>query len=86
MPLVGLAALGVGAALTFLISQLKPSFIDAHGLREAIGLPVLGVVSMLSTPERRRRRIHGLLSFGGGVVGFVMVMAAATLLVNFLQA
>ncbi|GHT92348.1 chain-length determining protein [Betaproteobacteria bacterium] len=85
MPLVGLAALGVGAAFTFLISQLKPSFIDAHGLREELGLPVLGVVSMLSTPERQRRRIQGLLSFGGGVVGFVMVMAAATLLVNFLQ-
>jgi polysaccharide chain length determinant protein (PEP-CTERM system associated) len=85
MPLVGLAALGVGAALTFLISQLKPSFIDAHGLREALGLPVLGVVSMLATPERRRRRIQGLLSFGGGVVGFVVVMAAATLLVHFIQ-
>jgi hypothetical protein len=54
-------------------------------LREELGLPVLGVVSMLSTPERQRRRVQGLLSFGTGVAGFVVVIGMATFVLNFFQ-
>jgi polysaccharide chain length determinant protein (PEP-CTERM system associated) len=85
MPLVALFALVAGAALMFLISQLKPSFIDARTLGEVLGLPVLGVVTMLATSERKRKRVRGVLAFGGGVAGFVMCMGAATFALVFLQ-
>ncbi|MDR0715892.1 MAG: chain length-determining protein [Azoarcus sp.] len=85
MPLVGLLALAAGAALTFLISQLKPSFIDAHTLRDVLGLPVLGIVSMLVTPERKRKRVQGLFTFGCGVAGFVVSIGLATVALTILQ-
>ncbi len=85
MPLAGVAGLLVGVALTFLISQFRPAFGDAHALREVTGLPVLGSVSMLQTPERARNRRRGLLAFSGGVAGFIGVVGIATLLLSMLQ-
>lgn len=85
MPLVGIAALGAGLAITFLISQLKPSFSDGRTLREVTGLPVLGTVSMLSTPERRKARMRGLLAFGGGLSAFVGAIGLATLALTIIQ-
>lgn len=85
MPLAGLGGLAVGFALTFLISQLKPSFSDARSLRELTGLPVLGTVSMLATPERRRARLRGLFAFGSGLAGFVGAIAISTVVLNYIQ-
>lgn len=85
LPLVGLAALAAGAALTFLISQLRPAFSDGRALREATGLPVLGTVSMLSTPERTRTRRRGLLAFTGGLASFVGAIAVATVALKLIQ-
>ncbi|ATE60946.1 XrtA system polysaccharide chain length determinant [Thauera sinica] len=85
LPLVGLAALVAGAALTFLISQLRPAFSDGRALREATGLPVLGTVSMLSTPERIRARRRGLLVFSGGLASFVGAVAMATVALMVIQ-
>jgi polysaccharide chain length determinant protein (PEP-CTERM system associated) len=85
MPLAGVAGLAVGLALTFLLSQLRPSFVDGRSLREVTGLPVLGTVSMLSTPERRRARVRGLFAFGGGLAGFVGAIAVATVVLNIIQ-
>ncbi|HPE05149.1 MAG TPA: GNVR domain-containing protein, partial [Thauera sp.] len=62
IPVAGLAGLLAGFALTFLISQLRPAVVDPRGLREVTGLPVLGTVSMLTTPERRSARRRGLLA------------------------
>ena len=85
LPLIALAGLAAGFALTFLISQLRPAFSDARQLREVAGLPVLGTVSMLSTAERRRRRRNGLLAFGGGVAAYAGAFAAVTVAIMFLQ-
>lgn len=85
MPLVGLVGLAVGVAFTFLISQLRPAFSDGRTLREVTGLPVLGAVSLLQTPERAKARRRGLLAFSGGVAGFVGVVGVATLLLSMLQ-
>jgi hypothetical protein len=49
------------------------------------GLPVLGTVSMLSTPERRRARLRGLFAFGGGLAGFVGAIGIATVVLNIIQ-
>lgn len=85
MPVAGAAGLAIGLALTFLLSQLRPSFVDGRGLREVTGLPVLGTVSMLSTPERRRARLRGLFAFGGGLAGFVGAIGIATVVLNIIQ-
>ncbi|MDR1423993.1 MAG: chain length-determining protein [Azoarcus sp.] len=82
MPLVGVLSLVVGMALTFLISQFRPSFMDTHTLRDVLGLPVLGVVTMLVSSGRRRRHTKGLYAFGSGVASFVVCIALATLALN----
>lgn len=85
IPIIGLLGLGAGFALTFLISQLRPAFTDGRVLREVLGLPVLGTVSMLSTPQRVRERSRGLMIFGTSVVLFVAAMAAATMAIKLIQ-
>ncbi|MDI3490040.1 MAG: protein tyrosine kinase modulator [Thauera sp.] len=85
LPLAALAGLGAGFALTFLISQLRPAFADGRMLREVTGLPVLGVVSMLQTDERRRKRRRGLLAFGGGVLAYAASFAVAVVALKLIQ-
>lgn len=85
MPLAGLAALAAGLAITFLMSQLRPAFVDGRTLREITGLPVLGAVSMLPDPAIARARIRGLIAFGGGVATFAVVIGAMTAALQMLQ-
>ena len=86
MPLAGLVALISGFVVTFLLSQLRPSFQDARSLREVTGLPLLGVVSMVPDEGRRRRARRGHLFFAGGLAGLAGCFAAMTLLVALLRA
>lgn len=85
MPLAGLAGLAAGFALTFLISQLRPAFSDARSLRDVTGLPVLGTVSMLQSPERARHRKRGMVAFSGGLVAFVGAIGLATFVLHLIQ-
>ena len=85
IPVAGLAGLIAGFALTFLISQLRPAVVDPRGLREVTGLPVLGTVSMLTTPERRSARRRGLLAFGAGLFAYVGMVAAAVVALQLIQ-
>ena len=56
-----------------------------RGLREVTGLPVLGTVSMLTTPERRSARRRGLLAFGAGLFAYVGMVAAAVVALQLIQ-
>lgn len=85
IPVAGLAGLIAGFALTFLISQLRPAVVDPRGLRDVTGLPVLGTVSMLTTPERRSARRRGLLAFGAGLFAYVGMVAAAVVALQLIQ-
>ncbi|HNQ76097.1 MAG TPA: chain length-determining protein, partial [Pseudothauera hydrothermalis] len=85
MLLASLAAVGVGVALTFLISQLRPSFADGRTLREVTGLPVLGVVSRLRDPKRETQERRGRYMFAGGVAGYAGAVAAVTVALTMLQ-
>ena len=72
-------ALGAGVALAFGLNQLKPVFFTRHSVSRAIGLPVLGSVSMIMSPhqiESNRRRT--LLWSGANAV---LVAAALALIV-----
>jgi polysaccharide chain length determinant protein (PEP-CTERM system associated) len=86
--LVGVAAmlaLGAGTALTFLLSQLRPTVGDGRALREFTGLPVLGSISLLPDSRRVRRERLGLVAFGGGLVGFAGLMSATAVAIQYLQ-
>ena len=85
IPLAGLAGLAAGFALTFLISQLRPAFSDPRSLREVTGLPVLGTVSMLRTPERAASRRRGLFAFGLGLAAYAGAFAAAAVALRLIQ-
>jgi polysaccharide chain length determinant protein (PEP-CTERM system associated) len=67
MPAAGLAALLMGAAISFLISQIRPTFSDTNVLRDVTGLAVLGAVSMIADPDRARNQRRGKIAFLGGV-------------------
>jgi polysaccharide chain length determinant protein (PEP-CTERM system associated) len=83
LPLVLVAALGAGAALAFAASQLRPTFSDPDQLRQATGLPLLGVVTALTTDVDRHYQRASLMRFvaaSGGLVGlFVAGLIAMTL-------
>lgn len=71
MPLAGLAALGFGLAVTFLLSQLRPTFLDGRDLREVTGLPLLGAISATDDPGRLRKRRRLNLAFLGTLGSYV---------------
>ena len=83
LPVVLLAALGAGLGVAFAASQLRPTFGDADQLRLATGLPLLGVVTMLTSDDDRRRQRGSLFRFvaaSGGLVGlFIAGIVAMTL-------
>ncbi len=78
MPLAGLGAVLFGLAVTFLVSQLRPTFLDGRDLREVTGLPLLGTVSSTPDPKRRSRRQRMNLAFMGGLGGLVGVFGLLT--------
>lgn len=77
LPLVLLAALGVGVLASFLVSQIFPTFHDTRALRELTGRPVLGSVTLLPRPAATRRRLRSAVLFAGGVASLVGVYGVA---------
>ena len=78
MPAAGLAALMMGAAISFLISQIRPTFSDTNVLRDVTGLAVLGAVSMIADPDRARNQRRSKIAFLGGVGALVGLFGAMT--------
>jgi len=78
LPLALLAALGAGLAVAFIASQLRAVFYDARSLRDAVGLPLLGVVTLVMDEAGARQEKSDLKKFlvasGGLVVIFIAGM------------
>ena len=55
--------LGGGIVVAFLMSQLRPTFDSRRMLTDFTGLPVLGMVSMVVSPETIRRQRYGLAGY-----------------------
>ena len=68
-----LVGLGLGVALAFLLSQLRPAFDDRRLMGEVLGLPVLGSVDMVWTADQKRRRIVRSFAFLMAFLGLVAV-------------
>ncbi len=66
-----LLGLGAGGGVAFLISQIRPVFHHTGALREKIGLPVLGGVSLVINAERKKQRITQLAAFSTGLVALI---------------
>lgn len=80
------ASIGLGLASSFVASQLRPTFIDAHTLHEIIGLPLLGTVSRTLTPAvtrvRRRNRLMAVAGLGALVVFYGIALAVAFFIIS----
>jgi polysaccharide chain length determinant protein (PEP-CTERM system associated) len=85
VPLAGMAALGAGIALTFLLAQLRPTIIDARTLRNVTGLPILGSVTMARDAAVLRSRRIGLFMFSSLVVLLAAGVGAATVALQMIQ-
>lgn len=79
MPAAGMAALLLGTVISFLISQIRPTFSDVNVLREVTGLAVLGSVSLLSDHDRMRSIRRGKIAFLGCLGALIGLFGAMTL-------
>lgn len=80
----GIAAIGAGIVLTFLIAQLRPTILDGRTLRNLTGLPVLGSVSMISDKRIVRRNRLGVAVFVSLLLLLIASVGAAAFVVPLL--
>ena len=84
LPLVLAVSLAAGFFFAFAASQLRPTFGDADEMRAKTGLPLLGIVTMLTTDldrKRERASLYRFVTASGGLVGlFVAGLIAMTLM------
>ncbi len=85
LPLVLLAALAAGLFFSFAASQMRPTFSDAEGLRQLSGLPLLGVVTLLTTDDDRRRDRVSLFRFVAASGGLVGLFAAGLITMSLMS-
>ena len=71
------ASLAAGIAVSFLVSQVWPTFHDGRALREVAGRPLLGIVSLVAGPEFRRMSRRRAWLFAGGMSGLMASYAVA---------
>jgi hypothetical protein len=76
---VMLASLAVGFAVSFLVSQVRPTFHDGRALREIVHRPLLGMVSTIPSSGLRRKRLRSAFLFAGGLGGLLATFSAAIL-------
>lgn len=75
LTLVFIASLAVGGGMAFLLSQINPRFYAAEELKEFSQLPIIGVVSMVSSRLQRTERRMELAVFSLVFLGLVAVFA-----------
>lgn len=73
--LVFVGALIAGIAIALLMSQLRPTYLSQHGLRESTGLPILGSVSMNWTEHERAKRKRSFYAFGASLAVLITLYA-----------
>jgi len=85
LPLVLLAALGLGLFFSFAASQMRPTFSGAEELRLQTGLPLLGIVTMLTTEDDRRSDRMSLFRFVAASGGLVGLFAAGLITMSLMS-
>jgi len=80
LTLVLLAGIGGGIGAAFGLSQVRTSYSTAAKLERASGLPVIGSITEVVTPERhldRRKKLVWLAGGGGALVGLYALLLVA---------
>lgn len=80
LTLVLLAGIGAGIGVAFALSQVRTSYATAAKLERASGLPVIGSITEVVTPERhvdRRKKLVWLAGGTGALVGLYALLLAA---------
>lgn len=85
MPLALLTALGAGLATAFVASHLRAVFFDARSLRDAVGLPLLGVVTLVMGPDAAFKEKSDLKKFLGASGGLLASFAAGMVILSLLS-
>ncbi len=84
LPLAFAVALAAGLFVAFAGSQLRPVFHSAGELREKVAIPLLGMVSKVTSAADQRQERVSLVRFmagSGGLLGmFIVVMIAMSIL------
>ncbi len=83
LPAVLVAALAIGAAVTFLISQIRPVYFDAGSLRTSTQLPLLGVVTLIRNDAVRRRESRSLKRFIASLVVLFLLVAVGMAVLTY---
>ncbi len=71
LPLALLAGIGAGLAASFIAGQLRNVFYDAQSLSQTVGLPLLGVVTLVmgdAAAMKERANFRRFLGASGGLV------------------
>ncbi|ALJ14476.1 XrtA system polysaccharide chain length determinant [Sphingopyxis macrogoltabida] len=80
LTLVLFAGIGGGIAVAFGLGQVRTSYATAAKLERASGLPVIGSITEVVTPERhveRKKRLVWLAGGGGALVGLYVLLLVA---------
>jgi len=80
LTLVLLAGIGGGVGAAFGLAQVRTSYATAAKLERASGLPVIGSITEVVTPERhldRRKKLVWLAGGGGALVGLYALLLVA---------
>ncbi len=84
LPVALIAALAAGLGLAFVLSQLRSVFFDARALRNTIGLPILGVVTLVMSDATKSRERRDLKKFGLASSALLGVFIAAVVVLTVL--
>jgi polysaccharide chain length determinant protein (PEP-CTERM system associated) len=85
LPLALLAALGAGLAVSFAASQLRAVFYDGRSLRSAVGLPLLGVVTLVMDEQAVQQEKRDLKSFLGTFGGLIGIFIAGMIVFSMMS-
>ena len=86
IPLGLILALAAGFGAAYIANEARPTFYDGRSLREASGLPLLGVVSMIVSEPQRWAARRGMLRFIGAVGILLVTYLASFIALNLLTA
>lgn len=85
LPGVLVAAIAAGVAVAFAISQLRPVFYDPRSLTDAVGLPLLGCVSVILSDADVAARKTELKKFIGASGALVLLFAIGMVVFSLLS-
>ena len=86
MPLAFFIAIALGLATMFAMQGIRPTFYDRRALSEATGLPILGAVSLVTSPSQKATERKNMFLLVGSLGLLAVVYAVGYVLISILSA